>query len=92
MPRQQRYRIPDIPQHLVVRGNDRRACFFDSSDYSRYLALLNEASSKHRCEVHAYVLMTNHVHLLVTPRVCNGIIFDDASRRTSLRAADKCSI
>ena len=73
MPRQKRYRIPDIPQHLIARGNDRGACFFDSSDYRRYLALLNEASSKHRCEVHAYVLMTNHVHLLVTPRVCDGI-------------------
>lgn len=73
MPRQKRYRIPDIPQHLTVRGNDRRACFFKPRDYRRYLELLQKAALKHRCEVHAYVLMTNHVHLLVTPRVPDGI-------------------
>jgi len=73
MPRQKRYRIPGVPQHLISRGNDRRPCYFDSSDYRRYLALLHEASSRHHCEIHAYVLMTNHVHLLVTPRVPDGI-------------------
>jgi len=73
MPRQQRYRIPDIPQHVIARGNDRKACFFDPSDYRIYLELLREASARHRCEIHAYVLMTNHVHLLVTPRVSDGI-------------------
>jgi len=73
MPRQQRYRIPDIPQHVIARGNDRRACFFDPSDYRNYLELLREASARHRCEIHAYVLMTNHVYLLVTPRVSDGI-------------------
>jgi putative transposase len=68
MPRQKRYRIPDIPQHVIARGNDRKACFFNPSDYCSYLKLLGEASAKHGCEVHAYVLMTNHVHLLMTPR------------------------
>jgi putative transposase len=73
MPRQKRYRIPDIPQHLTARGNDRKPCFFSPPDYRRYLQLLQEASLKYHCEVHAYVLMTNHVHLLVTPRVPDGI-------------------
>ncbi len=73
MPRQKRYRIPDIPQHVIARGNDRKACFFDPSDYRRYLELLYESAARHRCELHAYVLMTNHVHLLVTPRVPDGI-------------------
>ena len=73
MPRQGRFRIADIPQHLIVRGNDRRACFFEPDDYLRYLELLREASSKYRCEIHAYVLMTNHIHLLVTPRTPESI-------------------
>ena len=73
MPRQKRFRIPGIPQHVIQRGNDRQACFFDCSDYQSYLSLLDEAAARHRCEVHAYVLMTNHVHLLATPRVPDGI-------------------
>lgn len=73
MPRQRRYRIPDIPQHVIARGIDRNACFFDPSDYRRYLELLQEASAKHACLVHAYVLMTNHVHLLMTPRTPDAV-------------------
>ncbi len=73
MPGQKRFRIPGIPQHVIQRGNDRQACFFDCSDYQSYLSLLDEAAARHRCEVHAYVLMTNHVHLLATPRVPDGI-------------------
>ena len=73
MPRQRRYRIRGIPQHVISRGNDRKPCFFASSDFRSYLSLLCEAAGKHRCEIHAYVLMTNHLHLLVTPRVPDGI-------------------
>lgn len=51
----------------MQRGNDRQACFFQPEDYSTYLTFLHEASLRHDCAVHAYVLMTNHVHLLVTP-------------------------
>ena len=73
MPRQRRYRIPCIPQHVIARGNDRKACFFEPADYRSYLKLLHEASAKHDCGVHAYVLMTNHVHLLVTPQAPDSV-------------------
>lgn len=68
MPRLPRPDLPGIAQHIVQRGNDRLPCFFAEADYRRYLTHLREAASKHDCAVHAYVLMTNHVHLLVTPQ------------------------
>jgi putative transposase len=67
MPRQPRYFIPGIPQHVIARGNDRQAVFFREEDYERYLAALRRAATDCGCRVHAYVLMTNHVHLLLTP-------------------------
>jgi putative transposase len=56
-----------MPQHLVQRGVNRSPCFFADEDYHCYLHWLKEASNKWRCAIHAYVLMTNHVHLLLTP-------------------------
>jgi putative transposase len=73
MPRRPRYQLTDFPLHVVQRGNDRRACFFDERDFRFYLKLLGEAAGRHRVLVHAYVLMTNHVHLLLTPLVVGGI-------------------
>lgn len=67
MPRQPRLDLPNVPQHIVQRGNDRQPCFFTPQDYLRYLTELREISLREECNVHAYVLMTNHVHLLVTP-------------------------
>ncbi len=67
MPRQPRYRIPGIPQHVVQRGNDRQSTFFAATDYRIYKEHLLLAAAAHACSIHAYVLMTNHVHLLVTP-------------------------
>jgi putative transposase len=67
MARQPRLDLPGIPQHVVQRGNDRQACFASEADYRRYLQELREAALKHDCAIHAYVLMTNHVHLLATP-------------------------
>lgn len=67
MPRQLRYFLPDIPQHVITRGVDRNAVFFHDGDYALYLKALREASTEYNCLIHAYVLMTNHVHLLVTP-------------------------
>lgn len=60
--------IPGVPQHIVQRGNDRLPCFAADDDYVRYCQELREAAFRHGCAVHAYVLMTNHVHLLVTPQ------------------------
>ena len=53
--------------HIIQRGNNRSACFYAEEDYRRYLDTLKEQADKHDCQIHAYVLMTNHVHLLVTP-------------------------
>ena len=68
MPRQPRLDVAKIAQHVVQRGNDRQPCFFNEGDYARYLLELREICLKGRCQVHAYVLMTNHVHLLITPQ------------------------
>jgi REP-associated tyrosine transposase len=67
MPRQPRLDLAGIPQHVVQRGNDRQPCFFTELDYLRYLDDLREITLREGCAVHAYVLMTNHVHLLMTP-------------------------
>ncbi len=67
MPRRARLIIPEIPTHVIQRGNNRQACFYSVEDYFFYLDHLAEQSKKAGCAVHAYCLMTNHVHLLLTP-------------------------
>jgi len=67
MPRRPRLDLPNIPQHIIQRGNDRQPCFFADVDRLRYLDDLREICTKEDCAVHAYALMTNHVHLLATP-------------------------
>lgn len=66
MPRRPRLDLPGVAQHIVQRGNDRQPCFFTDIDRMRYLQDLHELSLKLGIAVHAYVLMTNHVHLLLT--------------------------
>jgi putative transposase len=73
MPRQTRIDIPGVPQHVIQRGNDRQPCFFADTDYLRYLADLREIALREDCAIHAYVLMTNHVHLLITPAAQGAI-------------------
>jgi putative transposase len=69
MSRRPRLVLPHVPQHTIQRGNNRMACFYASEDYVSYLGWLKEYADKTECQVHAYVLMTNHVHLLVsTPK------------------------
>lgn len=68
MPRQPRYFVPGIPQHIIQRGVDKQPVFFRPEDYELYLDRLGKAAANHSCLIHAYVLMTNHTHLLVTPR------------------------
>jgi putative transposase len=68
MARLGRYFLPDQPLHVIQRGNNRGAIFFCDDDHARYRAWLAEAAAEYGCAIHAYVLMTNHVHLLVTPR------------------------
>jgi putative transposase len=67
MARLGRYFLPDRPLHVIQRGNNREAAFFCDDDYERYGTWLAEAAARHGCAIHAYVLMTNHVHLLATP-------------------------
>ncbi|MEW8506059.1 MAG: transposase [Candidatus Thiodiazotropha sp.] len=73
MPRKPRFNLIGIPQHVIQRGNNREPCFFEEQDYQRYLDDLTAAAEKYNCLVHAYVLMTNHVHLLITPIQEHGI-------------------
>jgi putative transposase len=68
MPRRPRINLAGHPQHVVQRGHNREACFFADEDYLFYLHWLREGAKKFGCDVHAYALMTNHVHLLLTPQ------------------------
>ncbi|MBA1148595.1 transposase [Ectothiorhodospiraceae bacterium WFHF3C12] len=68
MPRRARVLLPGVPLHVIQRGNNRQACFFADEDCSRFLEWLAECAEEASCRVHAYVLMTNHVHLLLTPQ------------------------
>ncbi|MCP4307803.1 MAG: transposase [bacterium] len=67
MPRRSRIHINGLPLHIVQRGHNRAACFFEDQDRLAYVGWLREALERERCQLHAYVLMTNHVHLLLTP-------------------------
>jgi putative transposase len=67
MPGLPRFQLPGVPQHIILRGNNREACFFEQADYTFYLESLREAADRYGCRIHAYVLMTNHIHLLMTP-------------------------
>lgn len=73
MARLPRYVLAHQPQHVIQRGNNRQAMFSADADYRLFLEKLHAAAEKHGCAVHAYVLMTNHVHLLVTPHQEDGI-------------------
>ena len=68
MPRRSRLNLTEVPQHIIQRGNNRQATFVAEADYLFYLECLGDAARKYRCLVYAYVLMTNHVHLLVSAR------------------------
>jgi putative transposase len=67
MPRGRRLIFPDVALHLVQRGVNRQPCFFTEAHYEHYLRLLAVTAPQYGCSIHAYCLMTNHVHLLLTP-------------------------
>ena len=67
-PRRPRIQLDDVLLHIVQRGHNREACFIAEDGYQSYLHWLGEALAAHECKLHAYVLMTNHVHLLLTPK------------------------
>jgi len=73
MPRKPRFYVPGAPVHAVQRGHNRSAVFFDDLDYLEYLRCLKQAADSYGCKIHAYVLMTNHVHLLLTPERSDSV-------------------
>ncbi len=73
MSRKPRFNLAGIPQHIIQRGHNREPCFYDEDDYRCYLDDLQEAANRNQTQIHAYVLMTNHVHLLATPESPYGI-------------------
>lgn len=72
MPRRSRVILPNTPLHVIQRGNNRQACFITDEDYCFYLEWLKEYAGKAGCSIHAYVLMTNHVHLLLSSATNDG--------------------
>ena len=68
MPRRPRVHLDGVPLHIVQRGHNREPCFFAEEDYGSYLHWLGEGLGEAEWALHAYVLMTNHVHLLLTPK------------------------
>ena len=73
MPRFPRLDVPGYPQHVVVRGVDRRRCFVDFTDFAVYRHWLFSCAAERDCDVHAFVLMSNHVHLMVTGRLAGAM-------------------
>lgn len=67
MPRRPRLVTSGVPLHIIQRGNNRQRCFLVDADYLVYLAMLYKAARLASCNVHAYVLMSNHIHVLATP-------------------------
>ncbi len=73
MARLSRFNLPGLPQHVIVRGNNRSEIFCADEDRRFYLDKLQQGCDKHGVDIHAYVLMTNHVHLLATPHAESSI-------------------
>ena len=73
MPRRARMYIADLPYHIMQRGNNRQACFLEPEDYLFYLELWRKLARRYGVAVHGYVLMTNHIHFLVTPETDTSI-------------------
>jgi putative transposase len=95
MARLPRLTLAGSPHHVIQRGNNRQAIFVTAADYQYLLGLIEENAKKFEVEVHAYVLMTNHFHLLATPHTDRGLplwmqaigrsyvrYFNDSQRRT----------
>jgi putative transposase len=83
MARLPRLTVPGYPHHIIQRGNNRQAIFTANADYEALLAMLEEYARKAGIAVHAYVLMSNHFHLLATPDTAAGIpqMMQDVGRR-----------
>ena len=95
MARLPRLTLPHYPHHIIQRGNNRQPIFASVADYQMLLDLLDENARKFNVAIHAYVLMSNHFHLLATPATPDGLpqmmqavgrryvrYFNDSQKRT----------
>lgn len=73
MPRQARVVFPNIPHHIIQRGNRREDVFFNDMDRKQYLEWLKEYCKEYKVEILAYCLMTNHIHLIAVPTTEDGL-------------------
>jgi REP element-mobilizing transposase RayT len=89
MARLSRNLVPGLVQHVIQRDNNRQAIFFADGDYRLYFDSLQLAAERYACAIHAYVLITNHVRLLVTPATEDGLSF---AADAKCRAAVMCAI
>lgn len=83
MARLARVVVPDIPHHIIQRGNRRQATFFESGDYQQYIGLMSEWCYRSKVEIWAYCLMGNHIHLVAVPTDQKGLVggIGEAHRR-----------
>lgn len=83
MERLPRFSILDQPQHVIQRGNNHSIIFVADEDYSFFKECMLDATKRYDCDIHAYVLMTNHVHFLMTPHGSDSIskVFQSVGRR-----------
>jgi putative transposase len=72
MPRHARFVLPRVPLHIVHRANNRQPCFLEDVDFRVYLRSIETHAQASSCDVHAYALMTNHVHILITPAAAHS--------------------
>jgi putative transposase len=91
MSRPRRYALSSFPQHVVQRGNNRQTTFFVDQDYRCYLDCLHDACTRYDCQIHAYVLMPNHAHVLLTPARPDAItkVMQSVGRRYVRYANDR---
>ena len=73
MARLPRLTIPNLPHHVLHRGNNRQTVFVDADDYQTFVDLLQQLAQTHLVAVHAFVLMPDHFQLLVTPQTEQGL-------------------
>jgi putative transposase len=73
MARLHRIDVPGVPQHVIARGINRQPCFSSGADYETYLSILRASAASSSCAVHAFVLMTNHIHLLVSGSIAGAV-------------------
>jgi putative transposase len=85
MPRKARFFIDEVPVHVVQRGHCREPVFFEAQDYATYMHWVHEASKRYEVKLHSFCLMTNHVHLLLTP-----VLADHRQQKAKLSGAFYC--